>query len=151
MKPFCVGCRDTVSTVLQPSWMSIWFLRKRRCQCRGTRHSVSPMVWVCEWLNIFAQWKQQRADVRVCIYLRVCVYVRHCGCKLTKASNCAAHGLLASDPSWSLVWNVIYLCHALETKIFIELPTTLHYLLTTSSTHCFVAVLLMWLMTYSLW
>lgn len=73
MKPFCVGCRDTVSTVLQPSWMSIWFLRKRRCQCRGTRHSVSPMVWVCEWLNIFAQWKQQRADVRVCIYLRVCV------------------------------------------------------------------------------
>lgn len=90
----------------------------------------------------------------MCVYLFVCVYVLHCGYKLTKASNCAAHGLLAFDPSWSLVWNVIYLCHAspcaLKTKIFIELPTILHYLMTTHSTHCLVVVLLMWLKTSSL-
>ncbi len=90
-----------------------------------------------------------------CVYLFACVYVLHCGYKLTKTSNCAAHGLLASYPSWSLVWNVIYLRHAspcaLKTKIFIELPTTLHHLLTTSSTHCLVAVLLMWFKISSLW
>lgn len=88
-----------------------------------------------------------------CVYVFACVYVLHCGYKLTKASICAAHGLLASDPSWCLVWIVIYLRHAspcaLKTKIFIELPTTLHYLLTTSSAHCLVAVLLMWLKTSS--
>lgn len=56
------------------SWMFIWFLRKRGCHLCGTRHSVTPMVWGCRWLHIFAQCKQQTADMRVCIYLRVCMY-----------------------------------------------------------------------------
>lgn len=50
-----------------------------------------------------------------------------------------------------LVWNVIYLQRAspsasaccVKTKIFIESPTLLRYLLTTSSSHCLVAVVLM--------
>lgn len=50
------------------------FLRKRRCYRCGTRRSVTPTVWACGWLHIFAQCTQQTANMRVCIYLRVCMY-----------------------------------------------------------------------------
>lgn len=119
-------------------------LRRYSCHFCGTRHSVAPRVWTCGWLHIFAQCKQQTADVCVS-FVCVCITL---WVQTDKASDCAAHGFLASTPNWSLVWNVIYLLHpspcALNTKLFIELPTTLHYLLTTSSTHCLVAELLMW-------
>lgn len=107
------------------------------------------------WMVAYICRVQTGDSWHACVYLFACVYVSHCGYKLTKAGDCAAHGLLASDPSCCMVWNVIYLHHAspcaLKTKIFIELPTTLHYLMTTGSTHCLVVVLLMWLKTSSLW
>lgn len=88
----------------------------------------------------------QTADsLHGCAYLFACAYVMDCGYKQTKASNCATHGLLASDPSWSLVWNVTYLHQALpsihKTKTFIDQPTTLPYSQKISCTHSPVALL----------
>lgn len=39
-----------------------------------TTSSVTPAVWVCGGLHIFAQHKQQTADMHVSIHLRVRVY-----------------------------------------------------------------------------
>lgn len=76
MKPLCgdAGTWLYCATLQCCIWMWIWFSRKRRCHRCGTRHSVTPMVWACGWLHIFAQCKQQTADMRVRIYLRVCMY-----------------------------------------------------------------------------
>lgn len=142
-------------TVLQTtsSWMSIWLFRKRRCHLRGTRLGVTHMVWACGLLHILLPSVDGKQLICVCVSICVCVCVA-LWIKLTKASNCAAHGLLASDPSWSLVWNVIYLGHAspcaLKTKIFVELPTELHYLLTTNSTYYLLALFFLWLKTSAL-
>lgn len=101
-------------------------------------HDSAPWRGLVDGCIYFNQCRQL-TWVCVSIGVCVCVYVRHCGYTLTKASNCAAHGLLASDPSWSLVWNVIYLCCvspcALKTKIFIELHKILRYSLAPGSTH----------------
>lgn len=136
--------------------MSIW---SSSCCCHlcGTRHNAVHIVWAREWLHVFTRCKQQTADMRVCIYF-ACVYVLHSGYRVTKADDCAAHGLLASDPSaWRLALGVKCdlspPCFALwsEDKDVVELPTTLHYLLTTGSTHRPAAVLLIWCKTSCLW
>lgn len=132
--------------------MLIWFLRKRRCHLCGTRHSVTPMVWACGWLHIFAQRKQQTADMRVCIYLRVCIY---CIVDTNWQRPTIVPPMVYLHLTQAGAWCEIYLHSAspcaLKTKIFIELPTTLHYLLATSSTHFLVAVLSMCLKTSSVW
>ncbi len=63
-----------VNSVLLLSRMPVWISRKCRCYLCGTRHAVAPKVWVFGWLHIFAQHKEQTADMHVFICLRVRMY-----------------------------------------------------------------------------
>lgn len=51
--------------------MPVWVLRKHRCHFCGTRH-ITPIVWACGWLHIFAWCRQQTADS---VYGSICVCV----------------------------------------------------------------------------
>lgn len=130
----------TPLSLSKSSWLLLWFLRKSRCHLGGTRQlSVTPVVWACGWLHIFTQCKQQTADMRVWMYLRVCIYCS-VDTNWQRPAIVQPAAYLHLTRAWSLVWNVIYLRHAspsaLKTKIFIEWPTTLYYLLTASTAHC---------------
>lgn len=134
-------------------WLCFWILMQRRCHHCGKRHSVAPTAWASGSSHIFAQCKQQTADTSVHIYLRVC----GCMCRSVNMNRQRAAivspmvSLRLTQAGGGLVWNVIYLQRAspsasaccVKTKIFIESPTLLRYLLTTSSSHCLVAVVLM--------
>lgn len=132
--------------------------------CGSSYGSLSvPSLWhttqccphdVGMWMVAYICSVQTADSWYACAYLFACVY-----CivdadwqrpTIVPPMSCSHWSAAAA----SLVWNVIYLRHAspcaAKTKLFIELPTTLHYLLTTSSAHCLVAVSLMWLKTPSL-
>lgn len=89
----------TVNTVLQSSV-------EAECQS-GFSGSVGAIFvahdlvlptwfWACGLLHILLPSANSKQLICVCVCIALWI-------KLTKASNCAAHGLLASDPSWSLV------------------------------------------------
>lgn len=110
--------------------------------------------WWCRCVDgcIYLPSANRRQLTCVCVYICVCVCIA-LWIQTDKGQQLCRPWFTCICPK--LVWNVIYLHHAspcaLKTKIFIELPTTLHYLLTTSSTHCLVAVLIIQFKTSSLW
>lgn len=114
------------------------------------------MVWVCGWLHIFAQCKQQTADMLVHIYLRVCMYcIVDTNWHRPAIVPPMVYLHLTQAGAWCEMW---FICAMLRPvlwrqRFYYEIYWAAHNtaLLTTSSTHCFVAVLLMWLKTPSLW
>lgn len=113
------------------------FSRKRRCRCCGTRQCCPCAAGM--WMVANACPVQTADCYYACAYLFACAFVLYCTYTLTKSSDCTTRGLLASDPSCRLVWNMIYLQQPVpsagKTKMFIDQPTAFHYLLISCPTY----------------